>query len=176
MAALSRALVRDCTARISQLCFAQSVATTGVYLCRYDVTTLYFEVEHEDELRQVGSSTERRVDPQRDRTNRRAEPVWGPEAFPHAWRAVWQYRCKRAMRDEQTLNKQRNHAQEVIEGTFAEDRAVREDHRRETDLRRVFLPASNGPAGVEGLCIDHRSRHHSCRGGPQKVCNSGDGR
>lgn len=30
----------------------------------YDVTTLYFEAEHEDELRKVGFSKERRVDPQ----------------------------------------------------------------------------------------------------------------
>src|SRR5699024_5648794 len=30
----------------------------------YDVTTLYFEAEHEDELRKVGYSKERRVDPQ----------------------------------------------------------------------------------------------------------------
>ena len=30
----------------------------------YDVTTLYFEAEHEDDLRKVGYSKERRVDPQ----------------------------------------------------------------------------------------------------------------
>ncbi len=30
----------------------------------YDVTTLYFEAEKEDELRKVGYSKERRVDPQ----------------------------------------------------------------------------------------------------------------
>jgi putative transposase len=30
----------------------------------YDVTTLHFEVEHEDKLRKVGYSKERRVDPQ----------------------------------------------------------------------------------------------------------------
>jgi transposase, IS4 family len=30
----------------------------------YDVTTLYFEAEDEDELRKVGRSKERRVDPQ----------------------------------------------------------------------------------------------------------------
>ena len=33
-------------------------------LCLYDVTTLYFEAENEDELRKVGYSKERRVDPQ----------------------------------------------------------------------------------------------------------------
>jgi transposase len=35
-----------------------------VSLCLYDVTTLYFEAEQEDELRKVGYSKERRVDPQ----------------------------------------------------------------------------------------------------------------
>ena len=40
------------------------VATTGISLLRYDVTTLYFEAEKEDALRQVGYSEERRVDPQ----------------------------------------------------------------------------------------------------------------
>ena len=33
-------------------------------LVMYDVTTLHFEVEHEDKLRKVGYSKERRVDPQ----------------------------------------------------------------------------------------------------------------
>ena len=33
-------------------------------MCLYDVTTLYFEAEHEDDLRKVGYSKERRVDPQ----------------------------------------------------------------------------------------------------------------
>ena len=36
----------------------------GLALCLYDVTTLYFETEHEDDLRRVGYSKERRVDPQ----------------------------------------------------------------------------------------------------------------
>ena len=35
-----------------------------VSLVLYDVTTLHFEVENEDELRKVGMSKERRVDPQ----------------------------------------------------------------------------------------------------------------
>ena len=36
----------------------------GLSLLLYDVTTLYFEAEHEDDLRKVGYSKERRVDPQ----------------------------------------------------------------------------------------------------------------
>ena len=63
----------------------------------------------------------RPLDP--NRTDRRSEPVWTPEQFPHAWRAVWQYRRKRALRDEQTLNAQRNRAIDVIEGMRAQKSA-----------------------------------------------------
>ena len=45
-------------------CFAHAATAGDVTLCLYDVTTLYFEAEHEDDLRKVGYSKERRVDPQ----------------------------------------------------------------------------------------------------------------
>ena len=61
---LQRAQQRDYRGRIAQACFDHSVATTGLSLLLYDVTTLYFEAEHEDEYRKVGYSKERRVDPQ----------------------------------------------------------------------------------------------------------------
>src|SRR5690625_124816 len=64
MNALKRAQQRDYRARIAQACFAHSVATCGISLLLYDVTTLYFEAEHEDEYRKIGYSKERRVDPQ----------------------------------------------------------------------------------------------------------------
>ena len=35
----------------------------------------------------------------KNRTLTRAEPVWSPVKHPKAWRAVWQYRRKRAVRD-----------------------------------------------------------------------------
>src|SRR5699024_7476725 len=53
----------------------------------------------------------------------RTEPVWDAEAHPETWRAVWQYRRKRALRDEQTLNHQRNRALAIIDGTRAQKRA-----------------------------------------------------
>ena len=62
--ALKRAQDRDYRGRIAQACFEYSVATTGISLLLYDVTTLYFEAEHEDDYRKVGYSKERRVDPQ----------------------------------------------------------------------------------------------------------------
>lgn len=48
----------------------------------------------------------KRLDP--ERVNTRAEPVWTDESHPHAWRAVWQFRRKRALRDRQTLTQQRD--------------------------------------------------------------------
>jgi hypothetical protein len=49
---------------IATRCFAHAGDTGGLSLILYDVTTLYFEAEKEDELRRVGFSKERRVDPQ----------------------------------------------------------------------------------------------------------------
>lgn len=45
-------------------CLAHASETGGLGLLLYDVTTLYFEAEKEDDLRKVGYSKERRVDPQ----------------------------------------------------------------------------------------------------------------
>ncbi|OMH22915.1 IS1634 family transposase, partial [Tersicoccus phoenicis] len=50
--------------RVATHCFAHAAVRGDVSLVLYDVTTLYFEAENEDELRKVGYSKERRVDPQ----------------------------------------------------------------------------------------------------------------
>ena len=54
--------------QIAKVCFTHAVTHGDVSLVLYDVTTLYFEAEKEDEgekgLRKVGYSKERRVDPQ----------------------------------------------------------------------------------------------------------------
>jgi hypothetical protein len=49
---------------IAAKCFDYSSDCGGLSLLLYDVTSLYFEAESEDELRKVGFSKERRVDPQ----------------------------------------------------------------------------------------------------------------
>jgi hypothetical protein len=49
---------------IAAKCFAYATDCGGLSLLIYDVTTLYFEAESEDDLRKVGYSKERRVDPQ----------------------------------------------------------------------------------------------------------------
>ena len=50
--------------QINSKCFAYASDCGGLSLLLYDVTTLYFEAENEDDLRKVGYSKERRVDPQ----------------------------------------------------------------------------------------------------------------
>ena len=49
---------------IATACFAHARSRGDISLVLYDVTTLYFEAEKEDDLRKVGFSKERRVDPQ----------------------------------------------------------------------------------------------------------------
>ena len=61
---LRRCRTGDYRDQIAAACFAHAAASGDVSLCLYDVTTLYFEAEHEDDLRKVGYSKERRVDPQ----------------------------------------------------------------------------------------------------------------
>jgi hypothetical protein len=49
---------------IAGKCFTYATDCGGLSLLLYDVTTLYFEAESEDDLRKVGYSKERRIDPQ----------------------------------------------------------------------------------------------------------------
>jgi len=49
---------------IAGQCFIHAADRGGLSLLLYDVTTLYFEAENEDDLRKVGYSKERRIDPQ----------------------------------------------------------------------------------------------------------------
>ncbi len=49
---------------IAAKCFEHASTSGDISLVLYDVTTLYFEAEKEDDLRKVGYSKERRVDPQ----------------------------------------------------------------------------------------------------------------
>lgn len=61
---LQRAQQRDYRGQIATACFNHAAINGDVSLVLYDVTTLYFEAEKEDDLRKVGYSKERRVDPQ----------------------------------------------------------------------------------------------------------------
>ncbi|MFP1155723.1 IS1634 family transposase, partial [Mycobacterium sherrisii] len=49
---------------IAGKCFTHAADRGGLSLLLYDVTALYFEAEDEDDLRKVGYSKERRIDPQ----------------------------------------------------------------------------------------------------------------
>ena len=61
---LARAQERGYRESLSGALFEHVTTSGGLALCLYDVTTLYFEAEREDDLRKVGYSKERRVDPQ----------------------------------------------------------------------------------------------------------------
>ncbi len=61
---LGRAAAGKYRDRIAAWCFEHASTSGDISLVLYDVTTLYFEAEKEDELRKVGYSKERRVDPQ----------------------------------------------------------------------------------------------------------------
>lgn len=64
--ALRRCAEKDYRERIAGACFQHAWSEHGgdLSLLMYDVTTLYFETDTEDDLRKVGFSKERRVDPQ----------------------------------------------------------------------------------------------------------------
>jgi len=53
---LARAQERGYRDTVASACFEHASTSGDVSLCLYDVTTLYFEAEHEDELRKVGYS------------------------------------------------------------------------------------------------------------------------
>ena len=61
---LGRSVERGYRESLSRALFDHVTASGGLALCLYDVTTLYFEAEREDDLRRVGYSKGRRVDPQ----------------------------------------------------------------------------------------------------------------
>ncbi|MGC0274677.1 IS1634 family transposase [Pseudactinotalea sp. Z1739] len=61
---LARCQERGYRDQVAAACFAHAAAHGDLSLVLYDVTTLYFEADDEDELRKVGYSKERRVDPQ----------------------------------------------------------------------------------------------------------------
>lgn len=60
---LSEVVKKDYRATIISLCFDHAVKQ-GLNLVLYDVTTLYFETQQEDEYRKSGLSKERRLEPQ----------------------------------------------------------------------------------------------------------------
>ncbi|XBH22927.1 hypothetical protein V5R04_06855 [Jonesiaceae bacterium BS-20] len=61
---LIRCVQRDYRAVVASTYFDYSLKTSGLSLLLYHVTTLCFEAGNEDDLRKVGFSKERRVDPQ----------------------------------------------------------------------------------------------------------------
>lgn len=64
----------------------------------------------------IDTITMRRTAPDPDRIKTRKEPVWDPAQHPAAWRAIWQYSRKRAVRHGHTLTAQQNRAQAIVDG------------------------------------------------------------
>ncbi len=60
---LGQVIARNYRTTITQRCFTHAAAK-GISLVLYDVTTLYFEVQKEDDYRKSGLSKERRLEPQ----------------------------------------------------------------------------------------------------------------
>jgi hypothetical protein len=60
---LGRVMVEDYRGTITKQCVAHA-ADKGISLILYDVTTLYFEMQEEDDYRKSGMSKERRLEPQ----------------------------------------------------------------------------------------------------------------
>jgi len=60
---LRRVVTNDYRTTISAQCFTHA-NQAGIRLVLYDVTTLYFEIQQEDEYRKPGMSKERRLEPQ----------------------------------------------------------------------------------------------------------------
>ena len=60
MRCLKRVVERDYRAVIAQACHRHATRGGGLAVVLYDVTTLHFEVEREDQLRKVGMSKEHR--------------------------------------------------------------------------------------------------------------------
>ncbi len=61
---LKRVVERDYRQVLARACYRHATTDGPLGVVLYDVTTLYFETPHEDRLRKVGMSKERRVDPQ----------------------------------------------------------------------------------------------------------------
>lgn len=61
---LKRIITNNYRDKLAKLCFAYTSQGAGITLVLYDVTTLYFEVQKEDEYRIPGMSKERRLEPQ----------------------------------------------------------------------------------------------------------------
>lgn len=99
----------------------------------------------------IDTITTRRGAPDPKRITSRREPVWDPQTHPDAWRAVWQYSRKRAVRDGHTLTAQENRAIEIVEGARPAKKArfVKTGGQHAT-LDQASLERARGLVGLKG--------------------------
>ena len=99
----------------------------------------------------IDTITTRRGAPDPKRIKSRAEPIWDPEEHPNAWRAVWQYSRKRAVRDGQTLTAQENRAVDIIEGHKPAKKArFVKTSGQQASLDTVSLDRARALVGLKG--------------------------
>ena len=92
-----------------------------------------------------------RSKPDPERLKSRREPVWNAVEYPNAWRAIWQYSRKRAVRDGHTLTAQRNRAQAIIDG----DRPAK---------KARFVTSSGGTLALDVASIERARRMAGLKG------------
>lgn len=89
---------------------------------------------------------------------KRTEPVWDAAGHPTAWRAVWQYSTRRAVRDNQTLNAQEARARDVVDGGKAPKttRFVKTTAGGRT-LDTASIDRARSLVGLKGYVTNHPS-------------------
>ncbi len=99
----------------------------------------------------IDTITMRRSAPDPKRLDTITEPVWDPDRYPLAWRAVWQYSRKRAVRDAHTLAAQRNRAQAIVDGDKPAKKArFVKTTGQQASLDQVALRRAEELAGLKG--------------------------
>lgn len=99
----------------------------------------------------IDTITMRSTAPDPDRVKTRTEPVWDPAEHPLAWRTVWAYSHKRAVRDRHTLTAQRNRAQAIVDGDRPAKKArFVKTTGLQTSLDEVSLKRAETLVGLKG--------------------------
>ena len=99
----------------------------------------------------VDTITLRRQQPDPEALKSRAEPIWNPDEHPNAWRAIWQYSRKRAVRDGHTLTAQANRAIDIIDGNKPAKKArFVKTEGQDATLDEASLERARGLVGLKG--------------------------
>lgn len=99
----------------------------------------------------IDTITLRRQQPDPEALKSRDEPIWNPEEHSNAWRAIWQYSRKRAVRDGHTLTAQANRAVDIIDGLKPAKKArFVKTEGQDATLDEASLERARGLVGLKG--------------------------